>query len=82
MDCMQKRFITVVRSNADTHKKESELRPEFSDNHKSHKTSNSQKIENRNDSLAKKEEMIPNSKSIVRDITLVIFMAFSLEYYS
>ena len=82
MDCMQKRFITVVRSNADTHKKESELRPEFSDFSQARKNRNRKEIENRNDSLAKKEEMIPNSKSIVRGITLVIFMAFSLEYYS
>ncbi len=55
MDCMQKRFITTVRSDADTNKKERELHREFSDIHQSRKNRNRQEIKNRKDCLTKEE---------------------------
>ena len=47
MDCMQKRFVTAVRSNSDINKKAKELPREFSDISQELKSRNRQKIENR-----------------------------------
>lgn len=47
MDCMQKRFVTAVRSDDDIHKKARELPREFSDISQELKSRNRQKIENK-----------------------------------